>query len=98
MKKTFLGSAILLMVIGLTGFADAVVVDFTGGTVYLGDGGGTATTNNLGLWNNRVDYYEENGFKYDFIGGLGTVGDYYSLDAGRVVGNDVIHAHWTQLS
>jgi hypothetical protein len=101
MKRILLGGAILLMVVGLTGLADAVVVDFTGGTVYL-NGGGTATTNNSGYWNN-VDYYVEDGFKYDFIekpnnteGSI--VGDYYSIGDGGVVGNDVIHAHWAGVS
>ncbi len=70
----------------------AVQINFTGGNVVL-NGGGTRTTNNSAIWDD-VDYYEEGGFKLDFIqaGGGGIfathIGDYYSA------GNDVIHGHW----
>jgi hypothetical protein len=72
--------------------ASAAVIDFTGGTVYL-FGGGTQTTSNTVNWDN-VDYYEENGFRLDFINLAGVpfatnVGNYYGA------GNDVIHAHWS---
>jgi hypothetical protein len=72
--------------------ASAAVIDFTGGTVTRLDAS-TETTNNTVLWDN-VDYYEENGFRLDFLpnsgsGGFATnVGNYYGA------GNDVIHAHW----
>jgi hypothetical protein len=72
--------------------ASAVVIDFTGGTVTRLDSS-TQTTNNVVNWDN-VDYYEENGFRLDFVpdggsAGFATnVGNYYG------VGNDVIHAHW----
>lgn len=75
----------------------AVVIDFTGGTAFLSDGT-SATTNNLNLFVDEVDYYIEDGFKFDFIGGFGTIGDYYSIGAGGFVGNDVVHAHWSNLT
>lgn len=69
----------------------AVRIDFTGGTVTLLDGS-TQTTNNSVVWQN-VDYYEEDGFRLDFIGNSANafsaiIGDYYSGS------NDVIHGHW----
>ncbi len=75
----------------------AIIIDFTGGTVTL-DNGTQGTTNNFELWMDTVDYYEENGIKIDFIDGYGTVGDYYSIGPGGFVGNDVLHAHWTDVS
>jgi hypothetical protein len=81
----------LLAILGFTIPASAVQINFTGGTVTLNDGT-TRTTNNIVNWDN-VDYYEEGGFKLDFIspGGGGfesNIGNYYSA------GNDVIHGHW----
>lgn len=68
----------------------AAVITFTGGTAYF-NGGGSAVTSDAGNWNN-VDYYEEDGFRLDFIGNVTAfathIGDYYSA------GNAVIHAHW----
>lgn len=70
----------------------AAVIDFTGGTVTRLDAT-TGITNNSNIFDN-VNYYEENGFKLDFIPDAGSqgfatqVGDYYRA------GNDVIHAHW----
>lgn len=71
--------------------AQAAIIDFTGGTVYL-NGGGTAVTNGTINYDN-VDYYEEDGFRLDFIGVGQTpfeahVGTYYGSN------NDVIHGHW----
>lgn len=71
--------------------AQATLVTFTGGTVTRLDSS-TETTNNTVVWDN-VDYYEEGGYRFDFLpnsaGGFSTnVGNYYG------VGNDVIHAHW----
>lgn len=72
--------------------ANAVVITFTGGTVTRLDAT-TQTTSNTVNWDN-VDYYEEGGFRLDFIPNAGSaffatnVGNYYG------VGNDVIHAHW----
>jgi VCBS repeat-containing protein len=68
-----------------TNCADATVT-FTGGTAFFA--GGPGTTNGTDLYRD-VDYYVENGFVFDYIGGSGgDVGDYYGT------GNDVIHAHW----
>lgn len=72
--------------------ASAVVIDFTGGTVTRLDST-TQTTNNSVLWDN-VDYYEENGFRLDFLSNAGSTG--FSTNVGNYygAGNDVIHAHW----
>ncbi len=96
-KKFFIWMTGFLLVIGVAGSANAVVVDFTGGTAYLSNGS-TAITNNSNLFTDQVDYYIEDGIKYDFIGGFGTVGDYYSIGARGFVGNDVIHSHWFNVS
>lgn len=71
--------------------ASAAVIDFTGGTITQWDGT-TAVTNGT-FYLQSVDYYEENGFKLDFISPQvnsfdSIVGDYYSAN------NDVIHGHW----
>ena len=101
MKKTLLS----MLTAGLTGLfalgtatvSSAAIIDFTGGTATLSDGS-TVTTNNRNLYHDNVDYYIENGIKIDFIGGYGTIGDYYSIGTGGFVGNDVIHSHWFEVS
>jgi len=90
--KSILLRLLALVLAGFTLSAGAVVIDFTGGTVTRLDTT-TETTNNVANWDN-VDYYEENGFRLDFIPNAGSagfatqVGNYYGA------GNDVIHAHW----
>ena len=90
--KSILARLLALGIAGLSLPASAVVIDFTGGTVTRLDTT-TETTNNVANWDN-VDYYEENGFRLDFIPNSGSagfatqVGNYYGA------GNDVIHAHW----
>ena len=74
---------VLLMVSG----ANASIIDFTGGTAYLVDGG-EVTTDTTAVWG-ATDYYIEDEFVLDFIGGGGIIGDYYNA------GNDVIHGHWS---
>ncbi|MCZ2439015.1 MAG: PEP-CTERM sorting domain-containing protein [Burkholderiales bacterium] len=72
--------------------AQAVVITFTGGTATMLDTT-TAVTNGSTVYTG-VDYYEEGGFRLDFLPNSGStgfsthIGDYYSA------GNDVIHAHW----
>jgi len=71
--------------------AGAVQIDFTGGKVVLNDGT-EQTTNASVVWQD-VDYYEEDGFRLDFIPSTGNtfesiIGNYYGG------GNDVIHGHW----
>lgn len=76
-------------------FANALIIDFSGGTAYLSDGT-SVTTTDTGLWNSRVNYYEEQGMRIDFIGGFGTIGDYYNNSPSGGIGgygNSVIHAH-----
>lgn len=78
-----------------SGAANAVVIDFTGGTAYLNDGTAVTTTDTA-LYNGIVDYYIEDGILVDFVGGYGTIGDYYNnSSAGGIggYGNSVIHAH-----
>ncbi len=88
MKKKFLTSlTVLLLVFGVTGFANAVFIDFYGGTVFYGDGT-SAETDDMATYYG-VDYYVEDGFKIDFVGAdTGIIGDFYR-------GQDsVLHAHW----
>lgn len=72
--------------------ANAVLIDFTGGTVTLNDGS-TFVTNGSASFQD-VWKYEEDGFRLEFIFGApptpfgSIVGDYYNT------GNDVIHGHW----
>jgi hypothetical protein len=91
LKLTF--SLNLLALLGFSIPASAVQINFTGGNV-VRMSGPNQTTNNSVVWND-VDYYEEGGFKLDFIGNTGSadafsanIGDYYGA------GNDVIHGHW----
>ena len=95
--RVLMGLVLALVLLGSVGTVSATVIDFTGGKALLSDGT-TSVTDNLALFTDTVDYYIEDGFRYDFIGGYGTVGDYYSIGAGGFVGNDVIHAHWGQLT
>lgn len=76
--------------------AIAGVIDFTDGIVFFNDGTSTTTAGNR-TWHNNVDYYIEDGFKIDFLGGLGTIGTYYGDFPGsseEAQTNDVIHVHW----
>ena len=75
--------------------ANAVVIDFTGGTAYL-TSGGTSTTNDVSLYTN-LDCYEKGGFRLSFLANSGAqvgeiVGNYYYNPN---LYNDVIPAHWT---
>jgi hypothetical protein len=84
MKKL---STILALLVFMTGLAPAAVVTFTGGTATLADGSTAVTDTVTNL--NSVDFYKENGFIFDYIGGSGgSIGAYYGQN------NDVIHAHW----
>ena len=87
MKKL---SSIFVLSLCLAKVAPAAVVTFTGGTITFNNAGGTAIT--AGDQNySDVDFYTENGFVLDYIGGSGfssNVGNYYGT------GNDVIHGHW----
>ena len=87
MRKKILASlAVVTFLLGTTGTSFGAYIDFTGGTAYLSPSG-TFVPNNSGF-SGFVNYYEENGFKLDFIGGNGIIGDYYSAQ------NDVAHGHW----
>lgn len=72
--------------------AQAALITFTGGNVVRLDAS-VQTTNNSVVWDN-VDYYEEAGFRLDFlpnsaVGFSTLIGNYYAA------GNDVIHSHWS---
>jgi hypothetical protein len=92
MKRIQFGLAVTLIALANASPSQAVVVDFTGGTVVRLDTT-TETTNNIAIWDN-VDYYDEGGFRMDFSPNSATgfsthVGNYYGLPM-----NDVIHSHW----
>jgi hypothetical protein len=97
-KKKCLGCVAFTGIIlaGTISLSHAAIIDFTGGTAYLSDGS-SVVTDNIARHDN-VDYYVEDGVKVDFIGGVGFVGDYYSMGQGGFVGNSVLHAHWPDLS
>lgn len=87
MKRQILNGLIAAMVVlGFAGSSFGTVINFTGGTATLSDSS-TVVPANAGYWGG-VDFYVENGFKLDFIGDYGIIGDYYSAS------NDVIHGHW----
>ena len=92
MKKQFSLLVGLLISMTVTSALDAALIDFTGGTITRFSAPLTATPDNTTSYND-VDFYVQDGVKFDFIGPAGDpfsyhVGDYYS------VGNDVIHGHW----
>lgn len=91
-KKYVSGLAIMASVVGW-GVQPATgnIVGFTGGTAYLG-GGGSGVTNGA-IKYDSVDYYVEDGVRLDFIGGVGSIGTYYSGS-----NNDVAHGHWGSLT
>jgi len=81
----------LLATVSFSPLSHATLIDFTGGTVtqFTGATPITNTTTNY----DDVDFYEEDGVRFDFIGPSGNpfsynVGNYYGA------GNDVIHGHW----
>ena len=81
----------LITTLGFASYSNATMIDFTGGTVHRFDSSTPITNTTISY--NDVDYYEEDGVLFDFIGPSGNpfsyhVGDYYG------VGNDVIHGHW----
>ena len=87
--------AAAVVVVGLSAVsAEAALITFTGGTVTRLDGS-TETTNNSVLWDN-VDFYEEDGFRLDFLPNSASGSDSFATNVGNYygAGNDVIHAHW----
>ena len=91
--------SILVSILCTAGMAPAAVVTFTGGTAY-GDpaNGGLyffdpvlgSTTLSSGVTDGTktyraVDYYVENGFKFDYVGGIGgSIGNYYEIGRAHV--------------
>lgn len=74
------------MMFSLAATSQAAIITFDGGTATLTDTT-TVVTNNAAT-NSSVDFYEEDGFRLNFIGDWGYTGNYYGA------GNAVIHAHW----
>ncbi|MCX4029670.1 PEP-CTERM sorting domain-containing protein [Endozoicomonas sp. SM1973] len=77
----------------ITSLSHASLIDFTGGTVHHFNGGTAVTDKSTNY--QEVDYYVEDGVKFDFIGPSGTassynIGNYYGIE------NDVIHGHWSE--
>lgn len=93
MKISNLVGSLLFGLFGLASSAQAVQIDFTGGTVQL-LGGGTVTTNNSVNYQN-IDYYDEDGFRLDFLPNSGSTGFATNIGNYYGVGNDVIHSHWS---
>lgn len=88
MKKSLLAVISLTIAIAVSQNAQSAVIDFTGGTATtIGGINHITDTNWVSSWND-IDYYVEGGFKLDFLGDGGIIGDYYGG------GNDVIHGHW----
>ena len=96
MKKL---SSIFALSFCLVAIAPAAVVTFTGGTAYGNFSYFDPATENFVTATSAVtdgtktftgvDYYIENGFKFDYVGGSGgSIGNYYGGS------NDVIHGHW----
>ncbi|MGI5308232.1 PEP-CTERM sorting domain-containing protein [Rheinheimera sp. WS51] len=85
--KQFLLNLILSGALAFSAFSNAAIIDFSGGTAYLGNGGTCAVSDSASC--NNVDYYEEDGFIFDFIGSHEFIGDYYGAS------NAVVHAHWS---
>lgn len=78
---------------GLTALkSHAVVVNFTGGTVTHLDGS-TSVTDTSSIFDD-VDYYEQGGFRLDFLPNSGSVGFATNIGDYYFAGNDVIHSHW----
>ncbi len=91
-RKMTLG---VLAGLALAGSAHAVVIDFMGGIAHL-SGGTNVVTDNTNIYYS-VDYYDQGGFRYDFIGGTGIIGNYYAIGFrpdGTTIHNAVVHAHW----
>ncbi len=94
MKRKMVLLFVGLVSLGFIPLAQAVVIDFNGGIATLRDGS-TVSVTDTDLFQDSVDYYIEDGIMIDFIGGYGTIGDYYSIGSeGTVYENSVIHSHW----
>jgi hypothetical protein len=89
---------ILLLGLVYSGISSAVIIDFAGGTAFLSDGTSVSTSDTMSpLYYSNVDYYIEDGVKFDFVGGDGIVGRYYDSFSHPEIENSVIHAHWDAL-
>lgn len=91
-RKMLVAFAVVMFVLATTSFG--AIVDFAGGTAHL-QTGIDVITNDTDPYYNNVEYYVEDGFRVDFVGGLGFIGNYYgSPGFGHPeIQNSVIHAH-----
>jgi len=86
----FLISAVQLLSVNIS---HGIIVDYTGGIATLSDTT-TVVTTDFSVYSN-VDYYIENGFKVDFQGADGIIGNYYgTFPRPTPLNNSVIHGHW----
>jgi len=92
MKKLIFVCFAIFLLFGVAGLSSAAVIDFAGGTVTLSDTSTDVTTNSSLYMN--ADYYVEDGFKLDFVGDYGIIGNYYGPD-NNGNHNAVIHGHWS---
>lgn len=81
----------LSMILVMAAVSQGAVIDFAGGTAYLSNGTSVVTTDDARYDN--VLYYIEDGYRIDFIGGNGIIGNYYQAYTGVGTNNSVIHAH-----
>jgi hypothetical protein len=93
MTRIVLFASVALLLSNLAHQSHAAIVDFTGGTVTHLDATTSTTTNTLDYPN--VDYYEENGFRLDFLPNSGSAGFATHVGSYYQPGNDVIHSHWS---
>ena len=82
----FVGLGIALIMLAMPSLSEAIFIDFTGGTAYMTDGTSVVTDDFKRL--TLVDFYIEDGVKFDFIGRNEVIGNYYGTD------NSVIHGHF----
>ncbi|WNO60208.1 PEP-CTERM sorting domain-containing protein [Rheinheimera sp. MMS21-TC3] len=86
--KQFLVNVTLSSALMFSAVSNAAIIDFAGGTAHLANGGACAASDTSSCGN--VDYYEEDGFIFDFIGSNEFIGNYYGAS------NAVVHAHWNR--
>ena len=83
----------------LTSSTQALIIDFDGGVAHLSTGVNVSTSDTMTpFYYGNVDYYIEDGVRFDFLGGYGTVGRYYDSFGHPELQNSVVHAHWASLA
>jgi len=88
MRPSLTALAVVVCLVGTADLSSAVTIEFTGGTAYR-SGGGTYVPNNTdSVWD--ANYYEEDGYRVDFIDGGN--GEYVGVYYGPAM-TDVAHGH-----